>query len=263
MSRLQNALNRLETHLRVLIEGSSDKIFRSDSVSKDLAHKLVQTLQGEIKSDPDGKQVAPNLFTLLLPPQQAHALQGNPKLLDEVSQSLEAYARQANLRLLGKPMLKVVSTPGDQDAELSILASFSPLNLGETSQIEVSSSSETPTIPLGAFLIIHGTQIIPLTQAVINIGRGDGNDLVIGDLQVSREHAQLRAVRGRYMIFDLNSTGGTFVNGVQISQLELTPGDLISLAGIPIIYGQEQPYLVEETQDLGDLNPSEGSGLSI
>jgi pSer/pThr/pTyr-binding forkhead associated (FHA) protein len=66
-------------------------------------------------------------------------------------------------------------------------------------------------------------------------------------------------VRDRYMIFDLNSTGGTFVNGIQITQQELTPGDLISLAGVPLIYGQEQPYLVEETQDLGDLNPSDGA----
>jgi pSer/pThr/pTyr-binding forkhead associated (FHA) protein len=110
-------------------------------------------------------------------------------------------------------------------------------------------------------LIIHGTQIIPLTQGSDQYRPRRWNDLVIGDLQVSREHAQLRAVRGRYMIFDLNSTGGTFVNGVQISQLELTPGDLISLAGIPIILVKSSPILVEETQDLGDINPSEGKDL--
>jgi hypothetical protein len=260
MSKLQKALNRLETHLQVLIEGSAEKIFPSSSVRADLAHQLVQAMHQKIQAGADGSQSAPNLYTLLLPSQQAHALQENPQLLNAVANSLEEYARQAGLQIQGKPMLKVVSTTGDQDTGLRVLASFSSINLGETSQMEVSAISETPTIPLGAFLIVKGTQTVPLTRAVINIGRGDGNDLVVGDLQVSREHAQLRAIRGRYVIFDLNSTGGTFVNGVQIIQHELAPGDLISLADIPLIYGQEQPYRMEETQDLGDFNASEKYG---
>jgi hypothetical protein len=256
MNRLQKGLNRLEAQLRVLIEGSAEKMLRSDSVQEDLA--LVQAMQKEITSDLDGKRAAPNLYMLLLPAHQAQALQGNAQILEEFAHSLEEYATQTGLHLHGTPKFKVIPLPGDQDAEMRVLAAFSPLNLAETSQIEVSTSGETPTIPAGAFLIIQGTRTIPLTQAVINIGRNETNDLVIEDLHVSREHAQLRAVRGRYMIFDLNSTGGTFVNGVQITQLELTPGDLISLAGIPIIYGQEQSYLIEETQDLGEFNPDAG-----
>ncbi len=50
---------------------------------------------------------------------------------------------------------------------------------------------------------------------------------------------ELRAIRGRYVLFDLNSTGGTFVNGQRITQFTLRPGDVISLAGVTIIYGEE------------------------
>jgi len=74
---------------------------------------------------------------------------------------------------------------------------------------------------------------------VLNIGRREDNHLVTDDPRVSRTHAQLRAVRGVYYLFDLNSTGGTFVNGEAVMRWPLKPGDVISLAGFPIIYGQD------------------------
>jgi hypothetical protein len=41
------------------------------------------------------------------------------------------------------------------------------------------------------------------------------------------------------MIFDLQSSGGTYLNGEPITQAELNPGDVISLAGVPMVYGQD------------------------
>jgi pSer/pThr/pTyr-binding forkhead associated (FHA) protein len=43
------------------------------------------------------------------------------------------------------------------------------------------------------------------------------------------------------VIFDLNSTGGTHINGQRTSQSVLYPGDLISLAGVKFIFSQELP----------------------
>jgi pSer/pThr/pTyr-binding forkhead associated (FHA) protein len=62
---------------------------------------------------------------------------------------------------------------------------------------------------------------------------------VVDDHRVSRDHAQLRAVRGKYILFDLSSTGGTFVNGQRVNQKTLNPLDVISLAGVALVYGQE------------------------
>ena len=61
----------------------------------------------------------------------------------------------------------------------------------------------------------------------------------------SRLHAQLRAIKGRFIIFDLDSTGGTFVNTQRINQCALYPGDVISLAGYPLVYGQDAPAIGE------------------
>ena len=62
-------------------------------------------------------------------------------------------------------------------------------------------------------------------------------------------HAQLRAVRGRFVIFDLDSSGGTFVNGERVYQAKLAAGDVITLSGVPLVYGQD-PSGQGETQDL-------------
>jgi len=64
---------------------------------------------------------------------------------------------------------------------------------------------------------------------------------VIDDGRISRLHAQLRAVRGRYVIFDLDSRGGTWVNGQRVRQQALAPGDVISLAGVPLVFSQDAP----------------------
>lgn len=111
----------------------------------------------------------------------------------------------------------------------------------ETDDLQSKSGDDVSTIPEDAFVIIDGTRVIPLNQAVINIGRRIENTLVVDDPRVSRTHAQMRAINGRYIIFDLNSTGGTFVNGERVKQTVLYPGDVISLAGADLIYGQKNP----------------------
>lgn len=111
----------------------------------------------------------------------------------------------------------------------------------EGEDLEAKSGDDNNLIPEDAFVIVDGTKVIPLNQAVINIGRRIENTLVLDDPRVSRTHAQLRAINGRYIIFDLNSTGGTFVNGERVKQSILYPGDVISLAGADLIYGQKNP----------------------
>jgi pSer/pThr/pTyr-binding forkhead associated (FHA) protein len=88
-------------------------------------------------------------------------------------------------------------------------------------------------------LIINGNQVFPLNQTFITIGRRPDSQLVIDDLRVSRVHAQLRAINGRFVIFDLDSTGGTFVNGTLQPSCILSPGDVISLAGFNLVFGQD------------------------
>ncbi len=118
-------------------------------------------------------------------------------------------------------------------------------------------SLQDNTIPENAFLIIEGVKVFPLKEPVVNIGRRLDNTLVIDDPRVSRSHAQLRAINGRFVLFDLNSTGGTFVNGQRTGQSVLYPGDVISLAGVAIIFGQDNP---PPRPDLANTSPFNEAG---
>lgn len=70
----------------------------------------------------------------------------------------------------------------------------------------------------------------PLEVDVITIGREAGNTIVINDAEVSRKHTQLALQGGKYVLSDIGSTNGTFVNGQRITgQHVLVPGEVISL----------------------------------
>jgi len=61
------------------------------------------------------------------------------------------------------------------------------------------------------------------------LGRGPGCQLVFSDDTVSRRHAELRMVDGRWILRDLGSSNGTWVNGRQVMEAEVAPGDDVQL----------------------------------
>src|SRR5688572_4180958 len=58
----------------------------------------------------------------------------------------------------------------------------------------------------------------------LSIGRDPGNDIVLRDGKVSRTHARINFERGFYVIHDLGSSNGTFVNGRKVRAAPLTDG---------------------------------------
>lgn len=61
-------------------------------------------------------------------------------------------------------------------------------------------------------------QEVPLSQNEISVGRAPGNHVVFSDdLSVSRRHALIQYSGNTYVITDLNSTDGTYVNGLQLT----------------------------------------------
>ena len=87
----------------------------------------------------------------------------------------------------------------------------------------------------GAFLIVN-KQIIPLTKSVTTMGRQFGNDIVFHEDFLSRLHAEIVHEDNKYILYDKESTSGTFVNGRKIDQCVLNSGDLISLANILVMF---------------------------
>jgi pSer/pThr/pTyr-binding forkhead associated (FHA) protein len=91
-----------------------------------------------------------------------------------------------------------------------------------------------------AFLILNGSDLFPLKQSIVSIGRRIDNVLVLNDPRISRTHAELRRFRGRFVIFDMDSSGGTYVNGKRVTHSLLYDGDVLSLAGVQLIFRQKE-----------------------
>jgi hypothetical protein len=73
-------------------------------------------------------------------------------------------------------------------------------------------------------------RVFPLTGSTpLVVGRGTRSMTRLNDLRVSRVHCQLEQRGGDVVIKDLNSVGGTLVNGVAVSEQILRPGDVVQV----------------------------------
>jgi hypothetical protein len=246
MSAMKLRLAQVEARLQNLIEGSAARLFASKQRADDLASRLVSAMSAGIRMIPGEPPLAPNLYTLFVSPNQAQAFEKNQALLESLTETIREAGSEAGFQFSTPPTIRVIQEPSITNGEVRVLAQDSRENLPQTSDMVVEAEEDNP-VPENAFLIVNGTRIIPLELPIINIGRRPDNQLVLDDLRVSRIHAQLRVVKGHYLIFDLESSGGTFVNGERIHRATLYPGDVISLAGLPIVYGQDVAG-VDETQ---------------
>jgi len=110
------------------------------------------------------------------------------------------------------------------------------------------------------FLIIN-KQIIPLTKPVITLGRQLENDIVFHEEFLSRFHAEIVYENEKYVLYDKDSTSGTFVNGRKIDRCVLNSGDLISLANIYIMFVNNSPKIAGKS--MGTTQSLHESGLRI
>lgn len=86
--------------------------------------------------------------------------------------------------------------------------------------------------PPGKLVVIYGDHLgkrYRLGPKRILIGRVDVSDILIDDSSVSREHASIERKDGRFILEDLKSTNGTFINGEFVDVRVLNHGDKIRI----------------------------------
>jgi pSer/pThr/pTyr-binding forkhead associated (FHA) protein len=252
-------LEDIEARLQSLIEVQLAGALSGRSAEEAIAQKLAKALKEHAVTKPDQVRLAPNLYTLTVSPATAERWK-EPDLLETLADMVRVIGQDAGLEFEFSPVVKIATDASLSLDQIDILASYQVNETMEETQNTSADSEENAvednSMPESAFLIIEGVKVFPLRTPVVNIGRRLDNTLVIDDPRVSRNHAQLRAIKGRYVIFDLNSTGGTFINGQRASQSVLYPGDVVSLAGVALIFGQDNP---PPRPDLAATSPFDSS----
>ena len=95
----------------------------------------------------------------------------------------------------------------------------------------------------GVFLLVN-RQMIPIVKKVTTLGRQLDNDIAFHEEFVSRFHAEIVFENPNYVLYDKQSTSGTFVNGKKVDRCVLNSGDLISLANIFLMFVNNNPRIV-------------------
>jgi pSer/pThr/pTyr-binding forkhead associated (FHA) protein len=251
-------LDQLEAKLQSLVEDQLVGLLPGLRVEDRMIHRLASALRQNIIQQKDEGAIAPNVFTLVVAANSSSVWK-EPGTLDVLKKIITKAGQDVGLKFTSQPAITITTDETYAPGEISVVASHKLEPVEDTQGMQnnnVSDHSEvSENIPDNAFLIIEGVKVHPLTETVVNIGRRLENNLVIDDPRVSRNHAQLRAIKGRFVLFDLNSTGGTFVNGQRTSQTVLYPGDVISLAGVALIFGQDNP---PPRPDLAETSPLDG-----
>ena len=83
----------------------------------------------------------------------------------------------------------------------------------------------------GVDLVTH-----ELVDNIVVIGRSPSNHIVIDHPTVSAQHAVLLRVRDSYWLKDLNSTNGTQINGVLVTDADLKDGDTIRFGSVIAVF---------------------------
>lgn len=231
-------MHRFEDLAQQLIEASLARALGGKLEASEVLRTIVRAIEDAQAGN--SAPVAPNHFWVTLNENDLRALEADrPRLADELSEQVRQIMLQMGLRLDAPPRVLLWGVPHMPLHRLQVKARWIASNLPHTD------TSATPalavSLPRRPFLIVDGQRQISLNSTLVRVGRAHDNDVIVDDRRVSRHHLELRWQNdlARFLAVDLNSSGGTRLNGYPIKQCTLEAGDVISLGGVEIIYGEE------------------------
>jgi pSer/pThr/pTyr-binding forkhead associated (FHA) protein len=105
---------------------------------------------------------------------------------------------------------------------------------------------QAPGLPEKAYLVVNA-RLFHLDKEIITIGRNIENDLVLNDLAVSRHHAEIRYEDSQFLLIDLGSMGGTYLNNHKVTKGVLFSGDIIVFSKIPVMFMNEGASIKDQS----------------
>jgi len=265
------ALQRFEGFIERLMEGSFARLFRSPIQPAELAKRL----EREMEAQPTisvGRTFVPNHYEVALHPEDfaefepfKHSLEHNmaefisdlaaergyslvarPRVILQQDDNAPKRSIEVTARLSDEPAKSALATvrtdrPPEQEEPMARTYAMPqvekrPMPGPMPGQGQGVAQPPASLRPVAGDMADRDFQ---LTKALLSIGRGLENDLVIDDPRVSRHHAQITFRHGHYLLRDLRSTNGSFVNKQPVEAVVLAPGDLVSIGGFELTFTQE------------------------
>ncbi|MBI4373597.1 MAG: sigma 54-interacting transcriptional regulator, partial [Deltaproteobacteria bacterium] len=98
----------------------------------------------------------------------------------------------------------------------------------------------------------------PLSKQKFLVGKREANDIVLGDKTVSRNHLEIIQSEDRYLLRDMESTNGTYINDIRVKEAYLSPGDIIRLGKTRIEFTAFDEKIQIEPSQKEEFGPLRG-----
>jgi len=255
---MSSQFDRLENRLQAIIENSLNRLPWHNNQPR-LAAAVISTARTQLELDNRVNEPLPDCLNLFMHPENCKAWEAHPEWVTWLKRALLDMTVESGRSFDREPEIRFIPDSDIDQKNLRLVLTFQEVQVNSTAVLTPEADPlEAPQTDqwTGPYLIFESSKTYPLSNTVTNIGRREDNDLVVADPRVSRDHAQIRIVHGECILFDLNSTGGTYVNGHRITNHSLRPGDVIAIAGVNLIFGQETPAAPRSTgTSPAQLNP--------
>jgi hypothetical protein len=250
-----SVLRNLEEKLAGLVEGTFGRVFRTQVRPVEIARKLAREMD-EHRTVSVSRTYVPNEYVVWLSAEDREKFDGvEHEVIDELGAYLLEHARRERLALISRPQIEFRTDERLQLGEFGIQARLvraqdeqDDAEQGDHGHTMVYSSAgrvqeqleEARSARSGRPVVVAEGKRMPVGPGGAVIGRSRDCDIVLGDSNVSRRHAQIRpSGGGSWTITDLGSTNGVKVNGRAVSSAPLKPGDDIVVGTVDVRFEVE------------------------
>ncbi|CUH94217.1 hypothetical protein P22_0283 [Propionispora sp. 2/2-37] len=244
-------IRNLETLFETYIEGFFLKKLSGGLQPVEIAKHLLQKMDDERSISVDNIYV-PNSYTIYLNPMDYERLKPyKDAICEELSGYITDGVRQKGYTIIGEPLITF-----DQDKQVAagnfqITTQFieplaqrgvnhSQQALSDTRIFnKISPIIENKRALSAVLRVIEGIdtgKTVKLGKGRINLGRREGNELALTDMNMSRLHAYISFEEDCHVLHDAKSLNGTYVNGQRVSRKVLQGGERIKMGNTVILY---------------------------
>jgi hypothetical protein len=213
-------LQQFEERLERLVEGTLAKPFRSNLQPVVIGRRLTREMDLQRRVGVRGL-IAPNVFAVTLSPADVDRFANFVDALSrELADAAREHAQTEGYAFLGPVDVQIYEGTKLRAGRFTVTA-------------EVREGADG--LSLVEVVLSDGSRVGVGAEPVV-IGRLPECQIVLGDPNVSRRHAELRRVDDRVVVTDLGSTNGTRVNGTAVREQTLASGDEITVGSTTMVF---------------------------
>ena len=214
-------LKRIEQKLEKLVEGTFTRAFPSSVKPIELGKRVRRVLEDKKTIGVQGQIIIPNRYVISLSLKDLENIESIQESIQrEISSSIRDHANDENYHFQGTLTVEIFSNSSLKTGSIEVDGLFEENKGG---------------FPPGSLIDENGERLI-ITEQKLSIGRDKESTMQVVDVEVSRNHAEIRLLNTSFVLIDLQSTNGTFVNGQRVQEHTLQNFDQIKIGSTILLF---------------------------